>query len=203
MLKKLLSVMCLIPSLVFASDFIAGKDYDVLTIPSKASNPVKVQEFFSYGCPWCFRVEPLITTWRQQQANAIQFSRVPVVFNEDWTFYAKAYYTAEIVGVDNKMTPLLFKAIQTDKKNLASKDAMTAFLIENGMDKATVDSAFNHSTTMDLKINQGNARMASAHINAVPAFVINHHYKTDLKMAQSPERLIEILNFLVEKAKKG
>ena len=44
--------------------------------------------------------------------------------------------------------------------------------------------------------------MTSNHINAVPAFVVNNQFKTDLQMAKTEKRLFEILDFLVAEAKK-
>lgn len=34
-----------------------------------------------------------------------------------------------------------------------------------------------------MKIQEGNVIMGRMRINAVPAFVVNHKYKTDLQMA--------------------
>nr|WP_277619290.1 hypothetical protein [Legionella norrlandica] len=42
--------------------------------------------------------------------------------------------------------------------------------------------------------------MAHYQINAVPAFVVNNKYKTDLQMAGSEERLFEILDYLIRKS---
>ena len=43
--------------------------------------------------------------------------------------------------------------------------------------------------------------MATYQVRAVPAFVINNQYKTDLQMAKTEERLFAILDFLLGKAR--
>ncbi|KTD20939.1 thiol:disulfide interchange protein DsbA [Legionella lansingensis] len=205
MLKRLLFIVLFIPVVAFAEEFIAGKDYELLKgdAPTQASAKVSITEFFSYGCPWCYRLEPALNTWLTQQGNKVRFSRVPVVFNKDWKFYAKAYYTAHLLGLEAKLNPALFKAIQHDKLRLTNNKAMINFFAAEGVDTATVKSAFENSTTVDLQLAEGLAMMSRFHINGVPAVVINNQYKTDLQMAQNQERFFKILDFLVEKASKA
>ena len=82
----------------------------------------------------------------------------------------------------------------------------TLFLsLNNGMiaqkffDKRTSKSAFENSPAIDLRVNNGTNLMANYQISAVPAFVVNSRYKTDLQMAGDQQRLLEILDYLVKK----
>ncbi|ASQ47272.1 thiol:disulfide interchange protein DsbA/DsbL [Legionella clemsonensis] len=205
MVKRLLLIILLLPTLTFADEFVAGKDYELVVGPAtNAGSPkVTVTEFFSYGCPWCYRLEPALSTWLQQQGSKVQFSRVPVIFNKDWKVYAKAYYTAHLLGLETKINPALFKAIQTEKRNLANNEAMINFFTAEGADNNTVKSAFENSTMIDLQIAQDAALMSHYHVNGVPAVVVNNRYKTDLQMAQNQKRFFMILDFLVNKARQG
>ncbi|STX50118.1 thiol:disulfide interchange protein DsbA [Legionella busanensis] len=197
MLKRLLVLVLLFPILAQAENFVIGKDYEVIKSAPTKNTKVTVTEFFSFGCPWCYRIESNLDQWVKQQNGKIHFIRIPVVFNKDWSYYAKAYYTAELLNLSDKLNPLLFKAIQVDKASLNNNQAMINFFVKQGVDKETAESAFMHSPTVDMKINKGNAKMAAYHINVVPSFVVNGQYKTDLQMAQNEERLVKILNFLV------
>src|ERR1700733_2552124 len=133
MLKRFFSiVICILPMLVFAEDFVPGKDYEIinqLSAKKVESAGIPVVEFFSYGCPWCYRIESFITEWTKQQGNKIAFSRVPVVFNKDWEPYAKAYYTIHLLGLEATLNPALFTAIQTQKQVLNTNQAMIDFFI--------------------------------------------------------------------------
>jgi len=200
MFKRLIAVLMLLPALAFADNFVAGKDYEVINGAAKHTGKVTVTEFFNYGCHWCAQVEPSVHKWVEQEGGKIDFTRVPVVFNKEWIYFAKAYYTANLLGINAKMDPLLFKAVQVDKLKLNDNDAMINFFVAQGVDKETAESAFTNSTTIDLKLNEGSALMARYHINGVPAFIVNNTYKTDLQMAQGEERLMKILDYLVNKA---
>jgi thiol:disulfide interchange protein DsbA len=201
MLKKLIGLLLLLPTLVFATDFVEGKDYQVVANASmdRTKTPL-VMEFFSYGCPWCYKLELPLNQWTLSlnQKNAIE--KVPVVFQHDWDLYAKAYYTAKTLAMSDKLSPMLFSAIQDKNSHLNSTQAMIQFFVAHGVDKEIATSAFEHSPTIEMHVQNGMKLMAEYQINAVPAFVINNQYKTDLQMAGTPKRLFEIMDYLIRKS---
>lgn len=204
MFNYMISFVLLLTSLVsFAGDFVVGQDYEVIKSDNTTQHnkhAIDVTEFFSFACPWCYKVETGVNNWILQQGSAISFQKVPVIFNKDWEYYAKAYYTLHALSLNAMLNPVLFKAIVDEKQPLNSNEAMIAFLTKNGVDATTAKSAFTHSPSIELDIATSQRLMGEYHINAVPAFVINHQFKTDLQMAKTEQRLFEILNFLVKKA---
>jgi thiol:disulfide interchange protein DsbA len=201
MLKKLVWLIILIPVITWAGDFIEGKDYQLTpNNPSiETSKTPTVTEFFSYGCPSCFHVDPALTEWTNKVGTGVTITRIPVVFKPDWELYAKAYYTAKTLALTNKVNPLLFKAIQEEHKSLNTPQAMINFFVAQGVDREIAKSAFENSPTIEMNVKNGMTLMAQYQINAVPAFIINNKYKTDLQMAGSPERLFQIIDYLVRK----
>ncbi|WP_133130674.1 thiol:disulfide interchange protein DsbA/DsbL [Legionella yabuuchiae] len=206
MLKRLcFIVLCLLlPTLTFAEDFVAGKDYVVINTASEGSSQedrVMITEFFSYGCPWCYRLETRLETWVAAKGSHVFYEKVPVIFNKDWEFYAKAFYTAQALSLQESITPALFKAILTDKKRLNNNKDMVQFLHTQGIDEKVAKSAFHNSPSIDIEINNSKRMMATYQIAAVPALLIQNKYKTDLQMAKSEDRLFAILDYLVKKSK--
>ena len=174
--------MFFFPVLALASDFVEGKDYQVISKGSAiAQTEPTVTEFFSYGCPWCYKMETPLNEWAGKQGKSVQMERVPVVFRPVWELYAKAYYTASSLALSDKFNSLLFNAIQDKKQTLGSNQSMVDFFVANGVDKETAKSAFESSPTIELQVKQGMALMAKYQVNAVPAFVVNKTYKTDRK----------------------
>lgn len=201
MFKYIISIALLLTSLTsFSAEFVVGQDYEVIQSSEPVSNPnnaTTVTEFFSFGCPWCYKIEPAVNTWVAKQGTKITFTKVPVIFNKDWEYYARAFYTAQALSLNAKLNPILFKTILDDKQPLNTKDTMVAFLTKHGIDTAIAQSAFNHSPSIDMDIATSQRFMTSYHISAVPAFVINNKFKTDLQMAKNEKRLFEILDFLL------
>jgi thiol:disulfide interchange protein DsbA len=201
MLKKLFCFFLLLPTMAFAAAFVEGKDYVVVSNPQavKSKAPI-IEEFFSYGCPWCYKIEAPLHQWVSTLGKGVQFERVPVVFKPSWELYAKAYYTAKTLALSDRLNPVLFKAIQVDRTPLESKQTMINFFVSQGVDREIAKSAFENSPTIDMKVQTGMSLMGAYQISAVPAFVVNQKYKTDLQLAGSPERLMEILNYLAKKS---
>jgi thiol:disulfide interchange protein DsbA len=113
-LKLFFTLIMLLPNATFAAKtsatpkFVEGKDYKLVT-PNMATvtniipaGKVQVIEFFSYGCPWCYRLEPYLEKWLAHKPANVDFRRVPVVFESGWDTYAKAYYTAKALDVETK-----------------------------------------------------------------------------------------------------
>ncbi len=203
MLKKIISILFLLPVMAFAAAFVEGKDYQAVApapLEATKNKTPMITEFFSYGCPWCYKIDPSVTEWVGKMGTKVQFERIPVVFKPEWDLYAKAYYTAKMLALSDKLNHQLFKTIQEEKNPLASKQAMINFFVAHGVDREIAKSAFESSPTIDMHVQNGMSLMANYQINAVPAFVINNKYKTDLQMAGSQERLLQIMDYLVRKS---
>jgi len=187
------------------SEFVEGKDYLRVTpsssIPAPSDSKITVVEFFSYGCPWCYELEPLLDDWVRRNTSQVNFSRVAVIFEKDWDYYAKAYYVAKALSIEDKMTPVLFNAIQEQNKTLGSDSAMTDFFISQGIDKKIANSAFESSPSLDAQIKQGLQLMQAYQVYVIPSIVVDGKYKTDLRMAADDDKLLQIVQFLVNKVK--
>lgn len=63
-----------------------GKDYLRLarpaSLPASAAGKVVVTEFFWYGCPHCYALEPAIEPWIRTLPADVQFRLVPYDFGE-------------------------------------------------------------------------------------------------------------------------
>lgn len=193
------------PVATFADDFVAGKDYVVVDQNNEAiasEKAVIITEFFSYGCPWCYKLEPQLDKWVNAKGNKVFYEKVPVVFHKDWEYYAKAYYTVQALSMQDTVSPALFKAVITDKLALNNNNAMVDFLKQQGIDANFAYSAFYNSPSIDIELNNSKRRMINYKIGSVPAVIVHNKYKTDLQMAKSEERFFAILDYLVEKSAK-
>lgn len=207
-IRSLLTI--LFTALVFQTAIAAplfeeGKDYQVIannpSIPSFPKDTVTVTEFFSYGCPWCYELEPQIQKWLASKPTHVAFNRIPVIFEKNWDYYAKAYYIAQALGIERQITPKLFNAIQEKNKVLGSDLAMQNFFIKEGIKKSVAQNAFEASPTLDAEIKQGLQLMQAYQLYVVPSVVVDGKYKTDLQMAGDNKRFIAIVQYLVDKRK--
>lgn len=184
--------------------FIAGRDYKVIESAvmneQAKSGALTVKEFFSYGCPWCYKIERPLYKWKKGLPKKVVFKRVPVVFEAGWDLYAKAYYAADILGVEKRLSFALFREIQVKKEKLESEEAMIQFFINHGISEKVAKSAFLSSPTVDAMVLDGITQMQSLQVNAVPSFVINEHYKVDIAMSEGDyDKMFRVVGFLIAK----
>lgn len=164
--------------------------------PTHDVNKVEVIEFFWYGCPHCFDFEPTLAKWVKSLPKNVEFIRQPAVFSDLWGKHAKAYYTAEALGIVDKIHQDFFDTIQIKKEHLETEEQLAKFFAAHGVAEADFKKAYN-SFPVDMKVRQAATTAAKYGISGVPAIVINGKYKTSGPVAGSHEKMIEIMDKLI------
>jgi protein dithiol oxidoreductase (disulfide-forming) len=212
MLKKLAGFALTIFLVSFAHFLQAEEQtspgYEEITPAQPTANPAKVEviEFFWYGCPHCYSFEPSLSKWLKTKPENVDFIRIPAVFSEEWGNHAKAYFTAEALGVVDAVHADLFdgvqKAKQENKHALETEDELAKFFIAHGVKEADFHEAYK-SFMVDSKMRQAPAIAAKYGITGVPAIIVNGKYKTNGTLAGSQEKMIDIMNTLIKKESGG
>lgn len=202
----LMKLLLIFPLLATAAKpiFQPGKDYKLLVTDNavtQESATIEVIEFFSYGCPACYRLESTLDQWLIHKPKNIDFKRVPVIFHQGWDVYAKAYYIVSAFGQEAKLSPKLFAAIQEQRMNLSNPRALGNFLAKEGINQQDFQNAYENSPLLEIKLKQGNELMIQYKIMEVPSFVIGGKFYTNAAMAKGdPQRLLQIIEFLIKKS---
>jgi len=215
MFRKLLLSICLalvVPVLAMAeasSDtgqktFVEGEDYELISPAIRTRNPDKIEvvEFFWYGCSHCYDFEPLIQQWRKGVAEDVDFHGSPAVWNAPMELHAKAYYTAEVLGVLETMGPVLFKAMNVDRKRLQSEDEIRELFVANGVSAQDFDKAFE-SFGVDSMVRQAMARARAAKISGTPSMMVEGKYRVSARKAGGQAGMLEVVDFLVAKERQA
>jgi len=213
LLRGLLSMLVALPLLAGAAqannqEFVLGKDYQIIQATTAPATPlpagkIQVLEFFSYGCPWCFRFEPVLEQWLKTKPKDVEFDRVPVVFEQGWDTLAKAYYTAKGLGVADKMTPVIFDALQVQGQDLINQDNLAKLFAQNGVSESDFNSAFNFSPGIDAQMMRGENLMGVYRVFEIPTLVIHGKYRVNMGMVKGDsDRMIQIANYLINKVRQ-
>ncbi len=199
MLKKIIKISFLI--LVFFSSLVKAEavGYETLSPAQPTQNPAKIEiiEFFWYGCPHCYAFEPLLEKWKKNLPANVEFIRLPAAFNELWSKHAKAYYTAEALGIIDKIHTDFFEAIQNGKEKLDTEATLAAFFAAHGVTESQFKEAYN-SFAVDSKMRQAPLMASRYGITGVPAIIVNGKYKTNGTLAGSHEKMIEVMDKLIK-----
>jgi protein dithiol oxidoreductase (disulfide-forming) len=177
--------------------------YEEISPAQPTTNPAKIEviEFFWYGCPHCYSFEPALTAWLKTKPENVDFIRIPAVFSEQWGKHAKAYFTAEALGVVDKVHADLFDGVQ-QKKELETEDQLAKFFTAHGVKEAEFRETYN-SFMVDSKMRQAPALAAKYGITGVPAIIVNGKYRTNGTLAGSQEKMIDVINTLIKKESGG
>jgi len=198
MLKKMIYASFFSLLLLSGASFAADKGYtDLASVqPTQDASKVEVIEFFWYGCPHCYKLEPYMEEWAKNLPKNVTFIRQPAVFNAQWGRHAKAYFTAEYLGVVDKIHGDFFHAVQIKNKSLASESDLTDFFVAHGVKKEDFITAFN-SFNVDSQMRKAKAMGPRYGITGVPAVIVNGKYLVSARTAGSNEKMIAVINQLI------
>jgi thiol:disulfide interchange protein DsbA len=127
---------------------------------------------------------------------------MPAIFNKRWELHAKAFYTAEALGVLDKIHTPLFDEIHVRKKHLHKKSDLKAFFVKHGVKAQDFDNTFN-SFMVNIKVNRARDLSKRYGIDGVPSLVVNGKYLTDGPMANGQANLMKLLDQLIDKEVKA
>ena len=109
MIRHLLIAVALLatPFATTAQEWVEGRHYQAVPNPEapRADGKITVSEFFWYGCPSCFAFEPHLTEWLKNKPEDVEFNRYAASLAQGWRLHARAYYTAESLGVVDQVDP--------------------------------------------------------------------------------------------------
>lgn len=207
LLRRLLPLAALfvaaLPLAAAAQALEEGKNYVRLKSPQAVDtgDKIEVLEFFSYGCPHCADLDPILVQWQKAMPADAVFRRVPVGFGrESWDNLGKAYYTLEALGVEQKLAAEVFAAIHRGNLRLDSPKAFFDWAAGKGLDRKKVEDMFN-SFAIAGKMNKANQAAKAYQVQSVPLVIVDGKFMTASDKVGSHANLPAAINALVAKAK--
>lgn len=179
--------------------YVEGVDYQDISPAVKTSHPDKVvvTEIFWYGCPHCFRFEPYVERWAADLPATVVFEQVPSSLNPHWKALARAYYAFNMMGVSEQTHKAIFEAIHLKRQRLDSLDQLAQFTTELGLDEKVFRADYE-SFPVETQIRKNEKKEMRYGHRGVPAVIVNGKYLVSASLAGSNERMIQIMNYLVE-----
>ncbi len=200
LLPLILMVLCGLPGPARA-DFAAGRHYQELfqAQPVDTGAKIEVREFFWYGCPHCYSLEPTLEKWLKTKPANVAFVRVPAALRDSWAPQARAYFAFEALGVTDKLHAPLFRAIHEDQHELNSAQSLAEFAAGHGVDKTKFLNAYN-SFAVDQQTRRAGQFGQRYELDGVPTIVVDGKYRTSATMAGGGDELMRVVDFLIKKA---
>lgn len=171
-------------------------------VPTTSGGKIEVVEMFWYGCPHCYAFEPSLNRWKAHLPKDVEFKRVPAVFNPRWEFSARIYYTAEVLGVLDKLHEEIFDAMHKTHIPLNNEVEVEAFFAQHGVDKKLFEETFN-SFAVNSKVNWARHLTNAYGIDGVPTMIVNGKYRTSASLAGGHEEVLKVVDGLIARERKA
>lgn len=169
--------------------------------PSDTPGKVEVLEFFSYTCPHCNAIEPLVDAWRKDLPEAAVFKGVPVAFNASMRDQQKLYYALEAMDRLD-LHPLVFKAIHSEHIDLYNENEITNWVVKQGLDRDEFTDVFN-SFGVQTRAARANELAKAYEIESTPSFAVAGRYITSPAQAGGYQQAIDETDRLLSEALAG
>lgn len=177
------------------------------TLPDNARALVSkgtVQEFFFYACPHCYHMEAPLHDWINTHPAGIRLEQIPAVFQSPaWSMLAHLHYALKASKQLDKMhihAFEYFKRVQ-EKSVTAPKNkqdiADQLIKLESSFNKDTFLQAYD-SDSVNEDVKRAQQLSGQYQLEAVPTFVINGKYLTDLPMAGNHQKLFALIEWLAK-----
>lgn len=164
------------------------------------TNPITVVEFFSYACPHCANLEPMLEDWIDDLPENVEFSRIHVSVDTLTTRLAKTYLVLESQSLLEENHRRVFEAIHDRNVTFLSDDQIADFMDGNGIDSerflSTMDGYY-----IDRRLKADQEFASNAEVLGVPALLIGDKFM--VSSSGGIRQLLDTSEWLIDELLEG
>ncbi|MGB5486807.1 MAG: thiol:disulfide interchange protein DsbA/DsbL [Lysobacterales bacterium] len=175
--------------------------FKINQVPAETdSDTVEVTELFSYGCSHCNTFEPYLNSWNETKPGNVNFNRIAVAFGRKaWEMMARAYITAEMLGIEDESHMAMMDAIWKEGKQFRKLDDLADFYTDFGVEKSAFLANYQ-SFAADSQLRKSQRDVNLFGITGTPSLVVNRKYRVQSsKDVKDFNAMLDVVDFLVNK----
>ena len=162
------------------------------------TDKIVIYEFFWYGCPHCYNIEPTINDIESNLDKDTILVKVPVALRDSWALHAKAFYALQQMKLDDNLHEKVFSEIHVNGNRLDTKEKLYDFIKDEGYDAEKFLNILESFGT-EIRIKKASRLANQYQINSVPTLIINGKYKTSGSYVSSYQELYDVVQLLTDK----
>ena len=182
---------------------IEGKDYIVLptAVPQRQADKIEVVEFFSYICPHCKNLEPVLNAHSKNFPADTYLRGEHVVWDPAMKPLARLAAAVEIAGEKTKADGVIFDAVFNKNIDLADEAAAKKWLAEQtAFDGKKVLAAYESSESQ-VRADEMEKLTAEYQISGTPTVIVGGQYAVQFDGGW--EAGMQTIDRLAEKIRSG
>jgi thiol:disulfide interchange protein DsbA len=184
--------------LITSPSVFAQKYVQISTEKQQESKSIIIYEFFWYGCPHCYNLEPTMERIEADLDKDTKIVKLPVALRDSWIPHAKLYYALQQMGKIDEVNNLIFEEIHLEDNRLNTEQKMVDFLGKHGIDTNKFIEKYNSFGT-EARIKKASNLAKKYQIKSVPTIIVNGKYLTSGSYVSSYDELYSVINLLIER----
>ena len=188
--------------LITSPNVFAQKYVQISTEKQQESKSIIIYEFFWYGCPHCYNLEPTMERIEADLDKDTKIVKLPVALRDSWIPHAKLYYALQQMGKIDEVHNLIFEEIHLEDNRLNTEQQMVDFLGKHGIDTNKFIEKYNSFGT-EARIKKASNLAKKYQINSVPTIIVNGKFLTSGSYVSSYDELYSVVNLLVERERNS
>jgi len=197
LIAALVGLVALISLPVSAATFEEGQHYQRIGTPVSApTDRVEVIEAFAYPCPACRSFLPIIKRWEHDAPDYVEFSRLPIALQRGWDLFARAYYTAQVLGLGDEAHEGVFKAMHDERRQIRNFEDIAGIYADFGIDVQTFLSTAQ-SFAVESQMGRNRTQVGRFGIRGTPTMVVQGKWRVSPGDFDSYQNMLAAVDYLV------
>ena len=194
----------LLPPVVHAQGINPEGKYELVQPPQPTDTPGKVEvvDVFWYGCPHCWSFLPAIEKFDEEKPDYVEVRRMPAIFRQSWEIHARAYYTAQLLNVVEKVHRPIFETIHTKGNKLDTRESLRALFVARGVDGGAFDKTFD-SFAVETLLRKSQVMQGRYGVRGTPTVIVNGKYRVSASLAGGYDAMVQIAEALAAREHKA
>ena len=113
--------------LITSPNVFAQKYVQISTEKQQESKSIIIYEFFWYGCPHCYNLEPTMERIEADLDKDTKIVKLPVALRDSWIPHAKLYYALQQMGKIDEVHNLIFEEIHLEDNRLNTEQQTVSY----------------------------------------------------------------------------
>jgi thiol:disulfide interchange protein DsbA len=177
---------------------VEGTDYTLIDTPDQPSgDKVQVTEVFGYSCIHCSDLQPELSKWKKTLPADVQFNYLPAAFGGIWDAFARAFFAAQAMGVQEKSHDSIFRAVFVDKR-VVTADDIPKLYADYGVDPKIFASTMQ-SFAVSAKIASAHEQAVRWGVDSTPTLIVDGKYRVQELRNGGPAGMFHTIDWLIAK----
>ncbi|MDZ7791778.1 MAG: thiol:disulfide interchange protein DsbA/DsbL [Xanthomonadales bacterium] len=182
-----------------AQTFEEGQHFQKVGSPvAVPDDRVVVTDGFGYPCPACRRFMPYLSNWEEGLADYVEVDHLPVALQPGWDLFARAYYTAEVMGIADETHEAMFRALHDERRQFRSFEDIADFYADHGVEAETFINT-SQSFAVDARMRQNRNDVRTFGIRGTPSVIVQGKWRVSPNGFSGYDEMLEVVDYLVER----